>query len=79
MFFCKIASKNDFDTLLTPFLVYLGVILKASGQYVGDFLGVFFQGLLFDGFLCPRATSRRLRESPGRDYREGKPSLRGEG
>ena len=79
MFFCKMASKSDFDTFLAQFWVAFGGILEAYGRHSSDFLGTFFQGLFFDGFLCLRPISGRLKESPGRDYREGKPSLRGEG
>ena len=59
------ASKSDFDTFLAPFWVAFGGILEDYGRHSGDFLGTFFQGLFFDGFLCLRAVSRRLRESPG--------------
>ena len=73
------ASKTDFVTFLAPLWMDCGLIFGGLWQHVGDFWGVCFQGVFFDGFLCLRAVSRRLRESPGRDYREGKPSLRGEG
>ena len=64
MFFCKMASKSDFDTFLAPFWVDFGIIWEVSGQYVGDFLGVFFQGLFFDGFLCLRVISVSSRGVP---------------
>ena len=40
-------------------------------------MGVFVQGLFFDGFLCLRVISASSRGVPRGDYREGKPSLRG--
>ena len=64
MFSCKMASKSDFETFLAPFLVDFGVILEASGYHVADFLGVFFQGLFFDGFLCLRRISMSSRGVP---------------
>ena len=64
MFFCKMASKSDSDTFLASFWVDLGVILEASGRHLDDFLGVFFQGLFFDGFLCLRGISMSSRGVP---------------
>ena len=58
------ASKRDFGTFLGQFWMDFGVILESSGQYVGDFLGVFFQGLFFDGFLCLRVISMSSRGVP---------------
>ena len=79
MFFCKMASKSDFVTFLPNFLVDFGVILEASGNILVTFWVSFFKVCFLMDFCVSESYQVSPGESPGRDYREGKPSLRGEG
>ena len=79
MFFCKMASKSDFDTFLAPFWEDFGIILEASGNILVTFWVSFFKVCFLMDFCVSEGYRRAPGGSPGRDYREGKPSLRGEG
>ena len=71
MFFCKMASKSDFDTFLAPFWVAFVIILEVSGRHFGDFLGIFFKVEFFIHFGAPQLLRHGPGEPQGRDYREG--------
>ena len=73
------ASKSDFDTFLVQFWVAFGVILEASGNILVTFWVSFFKVFFLMDFWVSGRYLRAPGGSPGRDYREGKPSLREEG
>ena len=79
MFFCKMASKSDFDTFLAPFWMDFGLILEASGNILVTFWVSVFKVCFLMDFSVSGGYRAVPGGSPGRDYREGKPSLRGEG
>ena len=82
MFFCKMASKSDFDTFLAQFWMDFGVILEASGRHVGDFLVLFFKASFLTDFCVSGGYRVSLGSPQGRDFREGKllpEGFRGEG